>query len=77
MTAWGTIYSAKPKATVDACKGVPDGTMVCTPDTKQYALCNFGNVVWQPMAAGTKCVDGKVQYAKRWRAHRRSPWGDF
>jgi len=38
----------------------PDGAVVCSADGTKFALCNFGKVVFQPLAAGTTCKDGKV-----------------
>jgi hypothetical protein len=45
----------------------PDGALVCNGET-QFGLCNWGKVIWQPVAAGTKCQDGKI--AKRAYTHR-------
>lgn len=47
-----------PAAPDAACS--PDGAIVCSPDGTQFALCNFGRAVFQPVAAGTKCVGGKI-----------------
>jgi hypothetical protein len=38
----------------------PGGSIVCSADGMQFALCNFGKAVFQPVAAGTKCVGGKI-----------------
>jgi hypothetical protein len=45
----------------------PNGALVCNGET-QFGLCNWGAVVWQPVAAGTKCRDGKI--ARRAYTHR-------
>ncbi|KAF2496397.1 hypothetical protein BU16DRAFT_549904 [Lophium mytilinum] len=45
-----------------------NGDIVCKGED-QYGICNFGNVIWQPVAAGTKCQNGKI--AKRFRASIR------
>ncbi|CAO2650620.1 Nn.00g019120.m01.CDS01 [Neocucurbitaria sp. VM-36] len=45
----------------------PDGSVVCNGDT-QFGICNHGSVVWQDVAAGTKCKDGAI--AKRDYSHR-------
>lgn len=37
-----------------------DGQLMCSSDGSQYALCNHGSVVWQAVAAGTKCVGGQI-----------------
>ncbi|KAE9989057.1 hypothetical protein EG327_003111 [Venturia inaequalis] len=37
-----------------------NGAVVCSPDGKQFGLCNFGKVQFMAVAAGTKCTDGKV-----------------
>lgn len=36
-----------------------NGALVCDGET-MFGLCNFGEVVFQSVAAGTKCVDGKI-----------------
>ena len=37
-----------------------DGAVVCN-GPSQFGICNFGKVsVFQPVAAGTQCVDGKI-----------------
>jgi hypothetical protein len=41
----------------------PDGSIVCSADNKQFAVCNWGKAVFQPVAAGTTCQGGKI--AKR------------
>lgn len=41
----------------------PDGSIVCSTDGKQFAICNWGKAVFQAVAAGTTCQDGKI--AKR------------
>jgi hypothetical protein len=38
----------------------PDGAVVCSADGKQFALCNFGRAVFQPVAQGTSCQGGKI-----------------
>jgi hypothetical protein len=44
-----------------------DGELICNGET-QFGLCNHGKVVWQNVAAGTKCTNGKI--AKREYTHR-------
>ncbi|CBX92880.1 predicted protein [Plenodomus lingam JN3] len=46
----------------------PDGAIVCSADGTQFAVCNFGAAVLQPVAGGTKCSNGTI--AKREIAHR-------
>ncbi|OJD37736.1 lytic polysaccharide monooxygenase [Diplodia corticola] len=41
-----------------------DGTMVCN-GVNQFGICNFGKVIWQDVAAGTKCEDGKITFADK------------
>ncbi|EOD43831.1 putative dna-directed rna polymerase protein [Neofusicoccum parvum UCRNP2] len=41
-----------------------DGTLVCN-GPAHFGICSFGKVVWQPVAAGTQCKDGKIGFAKR------------
>ena len=45
----------------------PNGALVCNGET-QFGICNWGKVMWQSVAAGTKCQDGKI--AKRAYTHR-------
>ncbi|KAF2131562.1 lytic polysaccharide monooxygenase [Dothidotthia symphoricarpi CBS 119687] len=45
----------------------PDGALVCNGEA-QFGLCNWGKVIWQDVAAGTKCQNGKI--AKREYTHR-------
>jgi hypothetical protein len=42
------------------------GAILCNGED-QFGICSFGKVIWQPVAAGTKCQDGK--FAQRF-AHR-------
>lgn len=39
-----------------------DGVLVCN-GSSQFGLCNFGQVVWQQVAAGTQCQDGEIVFA--------------
>ncbi|KAJ4367552.1 hypothetical protein N0V83_007136 [Neocucurbitaria cava] len=45
----------------------PDGSILCNGET-QFGICNHGTVVWQAVAAGTKCQNDAI--AKRDYAHR-------
>ena len=36
-----------------------DGALVCN-GLNQFGLCNFGQVIWQPVAPGTQCLDGQI-----------------
>ncbi|KAI4728317.1 hypothetical protein E4T49_03964 [Aureobasidium sp. EXF-10728] len=36
-----------------------NGALVCNGPT-QFGLCNFGQVIWQPVAPGTACEDGQI-----------------
>ncbi|CAD0083102.1 unnamed protein product [Aureobasidium vineae] len=36
-----------------------NGALVCNGPT-QFGLCNFGQVIWQPVAPGTTCQDGQI-----------------
>ncbi|KAI5358519.1 hypothetical protein Slin15195_G109670 [Septoria linicola] len=36
-----------------------DGAVVCN-GPELFGLCNFGSVVFQPVAAGTACENGKI-----------------
>ncbi|KAH0094024.1 hypothetical protein KCU96_g6384, partial [Aureobasidium melanogenum] len=36
-----------------------NGALICNGPT-QFGLCNFGQVVWQPVAPGTACEDGQI-----------------
>jgi hypothetical protein len=42
----------------------PDGSIVCSADGKQFAICNWGKAVFQAVAQGTTCSGGKI--AKRY-----------
>ncbi|KAF2463374.1 uncharacterized protein BDR25DRAFT_384675 [Lindgomyces ingoldianus] len=44
-----------------------DGALVCNGED-QFGLCNHGKVVFQPIAAGTRCQNGRI--TKRYFAHR-------
>jgi hypothetical protein len=55
-----------------------DGAIVCNGET-QFGLCNHGQVVWQAVAAGTKCsngviskrgYNGRIARPRRHSAHR-------
>jgi hypothetical protein len=41
----------------------PDGSIVCSTDGKQFAICNWGKAVFHPVEQGTTCQSGKI--AKR------------
>lgn len=45
----------------------PDGSIICSADGKQFAICNWGKALFQAVAAGTKCEGGKI--AKRDNYH--------
>jgi hypothetical protein len=49
--------AAPPTAGNTACS--EDGAIVCNGET-QFGLCNHGQVVWQAVAAGTKCTNGVI-----------------
>lgn len=61
--------STAPAAPGTACS--PNGSIVCSPDGKQFAVCNWGKAVFQPVAAGTTCTGGKIakraDYAEKFR----------
>lgn len=65
---------AYPIGTGQSCPS--DGALVCSPDGTQFGLCNFGKVSFQPVAAGTKCVDGEIQFADGY-AGAAAPSGVF
>ena len=39
-----------------------DGQLVCS-GPKQWGLCNWGKVQFQPVAAGTQCLGGEIVFA--------------
>ncbi|KAK5114919.1 hypothetical protein LTR62_002078 [Meristemomyces frigidus] len=41
------------------CSDLPNGSLICNGTTK-YGLCNFGAVVFQPVANGTQCLNGTI-----------------
>jgi len=47
-------------ATGGTSKCSSEGTLMCSADGSQFGLCNHGGVVWQAVAAGTKCVGGEI-----------------
>lgn len=49
-----------------------DGAIVCNGET-QFGICDHGKVIWQAVAPGTKCADGKI--AKRNFLHRVRRFG--
>ncbi|KAF2161786.1 lytic polysaccharide monooxygenase [Zasmidium cellare ATCC 36951] len=60
-----TGFAAAPTGTGSSSSGSgssggSDGSLVCN-GTDQFGLMNNGKVVWQPVAAGTKCVNGQIQ----------------
>ncbi|KAF2842128.1 lytic polysaccharide monooxygenase [Patellaria atrata CBS 101060] len=50
----------------------PDGALICNGE-KQWGLCNFGKVVFQPVAPGTSCIDGHIM-KKRGTYNPRGPY---
>lgn len=40
-----------------------NGELVCSEDGKQFGTCNWGKVIFQPVAEGTKCEDGKIGFS--------------
>ncbi|KAL8939826.1 MAG: hypothetical protein Q9216_003148 [Gyalolechia sp. 2 TL-2023] len=48
------------------------GETVCSPDGTMFGVCNQGKAVFQPVAAGTSCKDGKIGFAKRSAKFARS-----
>ncbi|KAK1067389.1 hypothetical protein LTR12_017587 [Friedmanniomyces endolithicus] len=58
-----TDYS--PSAVVPTSTGVtcsPNGELICN-GPNEFGLCNWGRVVWQPVAPGTACVHGAITWA--------------
>lgn len=64
-TSAGGSNNGSGNSTSDASCG-EDGVMVCN-GASQFGICSFGKVVWQDVAAGTKCEDGKITFAKKQR----------
>lgn len=50
--------AAAPAATGGACTG---SDVHCNESGDQFGLCDNGSIVWQSVAAGTKCVNGQIQ----------------
>jgi hypothetical protein len=66
----GTLTPAAPSTgtgsgTTSGAACSSEGTMVCSTDGSQFALCNHGSLIMMPVAAGTKCVNGAIQKKKR------------
>ena len=62
-----TSAAQAPPASTSALSASPVGSAACTDDgevvcieTGFFGICNHGSAVKQPLAAGTKCVDGKI-----------------
>ena len=68
-TAPGTPVAtqAPPPPSNGGAKCSNEGGVVCNGDS-QFGLCNFGQVVWQPVADGTKCSNDAI--VKREYIHR-------
>ena len=60
--------SSSSNTTSTACP--TDGALVCNGPTL-FGLCNFGSVVWQPVAAGTTCTNGAIVKKRHLRAGKR------
>lgn len=58
--------NSNPPSSGSSCS--PDGALVCSPDGTQFAICNFGSAVFQPVAQGTKCSNGVI--GRRDYSHR-------
>lgn len=64
----GAASSAPATSQPSQAPSTPDGaSSTCTTDsaivcngTDQFGICNHGNIVWQSVAPGTKCTDGKI-----------------
>jgi hypothetical protein len=52
----------------------PDGSLVCN-GTDEFGICNFGSVVFQPVAPGTTCSDGQIMRKRHLGRHRRRSMG--
>jgi len=46
----------------------PDGSLVCSSDGTQFGLCNWGKVMYQAVAAGTKCSGGQIMRRHNFQA---------
>jgi len=52
-----------PRPGGDKSKCPIDGQLVCN-GPSQWGLCNWGKVQFQPVAAGTQCLDGEIVFAQ-------------
>ncbi|THY30421.1 hypothetical protein D6D01_03217 [Aureobasidium pullulans] len=52
----------------------PDGSLVCN-GADEFGICNFGHVVFGPVAVGTTCVGGQVLRKRYWGLHKRRELG--
>ncbi|KAL8823023.1 MAG: hypothetical protein Q9191_006256 [Dirinaria sp. TL-2023a] len=57
--------AAAPATGGSSSSGCSEGAMMCSADGTQFGLCANGQVKFQPVAAGTKCTSGKIDFAKR------------
>ncbi|CAK4034606.1 Hypothetical predicted protein [Lecanosticta acicola] len=65
----GTGTAATPAGTGTTCSG---DAIHCSADGSQFGLCDHGKIVWQKVASGTKCQDGKIaRRATPWNVHAR------
>ncbi|KAK3053372.1 hypothetical protein LTR09_005541 [Extremus antarcticus] len=53
----GTGLAGNPYASLPTCP--ENGALVCNGET-EFGICNWGHVLFVPVAQGTRCVDGKI-----------------
>ena len=58
----GTGTAAPPAGTDVGTPCSNNGGLVCSDDGTMFGLCNWGRVVFRPVADGTKCEDGKIEF---------------
>ncbi|KAI5196235.1 hypothetical protein E4T39_07861 [Aureobasidium subglaciale] len=54
-----SVPSPSPTSYTNSTTCTTIGALICNGST-QFGLCNFGQVIWQPVAAGTVCENGRI-----------------
>jgi hypothetical protein len=65
LASAGSAATGAPAAAAGAMACSTNGALMCSADGSMQGLCNFGSAVMMPVAAGTKCVNGQITFAKR------------
>lgn len=77
-TGTGAAYPTGTGPAIPIGTGTPcsnNGEVVCSSDGTQFGLCNFGTVSFQPVADGTSCKDGKIDFSDAYAGAHGPPGG--